>query len=120
MYFLYWGTHPKVMHERILRLGDVLELPERPEVYLAAKKSDFSDNLIAKINVKNIHWVNSSAEIPSTKKDLEIKLNSSFWDKILGKTHVPTKMRSKHARPWPVDFLLVLKLSEKGFGFKHS
>lgn len=114
----YWGTHPTVMHERILRLGDVLELPRREEVFIVANPNDFSEKLLSKINVEKVHWVSSASEVAANKKKLCVKLEFSFFDKVFKRTEVPLKMRSKSARPWSKELLLVLKLSEKGFGFK--
>lgn len=114
----YWGTHPKVMHERILRLGDVLELPRREEVFIVANPNDFSKQFLSKLNVEKIHWVNSAAAVPEDKKKLCVKLEYNLLDKLFKRTEVPLKMRSKSARPWSKELLLVLKLSEKGFGFK--
>lgn len=114
----YWGTHPQVMHERILRLGDVLELPPREEVYIVGNPKEITPHFLSRLNVAQIHWVDSMGKVPSDKKKLAVKLHATLMDKLLGKTHVPEKMRSKHAKPWPIEFLLLLKLSEKGFGFK--
>lgn len=114
----FWGTHPNVMHERIVRLGDVLSIPKREEVYIVGNKSDFQTETVEKINVDKVHWVKSTSEVPNEKKKLCVKLHTSFFDKILKRSFVPLKMHSKHARPWSKELLLILKLSEKGFGFK--
>ncbi|MBF0297315.1 MAG: hypothetical protein HQK51_01260 [Oligoflexia bacterium] len=121
----YLGTHPKVMKDRILRLGDQWEHPQRDLVYIVAERSLFSESLIEKINVKNIYFYKSKKELKNAigikiPKNKTIIFEPNWLDKFIYKDNIPSSMRSKLARPWSNDFILTLKLSQKGIALKSN
>jgi hypothetical protein len=115
---LYYGTHPKWMKDRILRMGDIWCLPELEKVYLIGEKSNYSESVLNSINSKQVIWIHNKKEAITTDKSKIVNLKIGFLDKIFKRSHVPSKMKSKIARNWSNDFVFILKLSEKEIGFK--
>lgn len=111
---LFFGNHPAIMKDRILRLNDIWSLPKKAEIYIVANPSQFSDKFVGKINVEKIHWVNNPSEIPSNLKNEAIYFDSKYSSK----TNVPCKMLSNFAKEWQDEFRLTLMLSEKNVGLK--
>jgi hypothetical protein len=111
---LYFGTHPKVMKNRIERMKDIWQLDEKNEITIVGNPEKYSTELIAKIAAKKINWVDSS------KDPQAVLTRPTVFDRLFKRTNVPGKMKSKHAKNWSNDFLLTLQLSEKGIGLKSS
>lgn len=114
----YYGTHPLVMKERILRMGDTWELPIIDEIFLVGKKEDYSEKILKSVAAKKIHWMVDESRVKPGMKVVD--LNPGFLKKLLGYSQVPTKMKSKHAHPWSKDFRFILQLSEKDIGFTRD
>lgn len=115
---LFFADHPQVMKERILKMGDIWQLPLTEEVYIEGDSEDYSKKMVDAIHAKKIYWVKSINDIPKDKRHLYVKMNLSLVDKLLKRSFVCKKMKSKKARDWSKDFLLTLKLSEKNIGLK--
>ncbi len=115
---LYFGTHPAVMKERILRMSDIWELEKVDHVYIVGNKENYSPALIARINADKVSWCLSQSEVPGTHKSKMIITEPGFIDCLLKKSRTPMKMKSKHAQPWTRDFRFILQASEKKIGFK--
>jgi hypothetical protein len=109
---LYFGTHPKVMKNRIERMKDIWQLGEKNEITIVGNPEKYSTKLISQIAAKKINWVDSS------KDPNAVLTRPTFFDRLLKRTNVPEKMKSKHAKIWSNDFLLTLQLSEKRIGLK--
>ena len=106
------------MKERIKRMNELWHKNEVSEIYILGKIEEFNPNIIKNINVKKINWIHNILDAPKEKRKDVIIINPTFFQKFVYPTIIPQKMRSKIARPWTKDFLLVLKLSEKGISFK--
>lgn len=111
---LYFGTHPLVMKERVLRMKDIWTLEEKPEITIVGNPEKYSPELVKKIAAKKINWVLSSNDPGAVHTEL------TLMNRFLKRTRVPVKMKSKHANKWSNDFRLTLQLSEKGVGFRES
>ena len=109
---LYFGTHPQVMKERILRMKDIWMLEEKPEITIVGNPEKYSPELIKKIAAKKINWVSSAHDSAA------VYTERSLINQFLKRTCIPAKMKSKHAQNWSQDFLLILQLSEKGVGLR--
>ncbi|TNF02270.1 MAG: hypothetical protein EP326_03400 [Deltaproteobacteria bacterium] len=115
---VYWGKHPEVMKERILRMGDVWQLETVESAWIVGASEDYSEVFKRKIAAKEVHWVKNLSDVPRKERDRAVIINHNFINKFTRPSKVPTKMRSKLALEWSPEFYLVLKLSEKGIGFK--
>lgn len=118
---LYFGTHPNVMKERILRMNDIWELPEKEIVYIVGNREKYSSAITSAIAAKKILWCKSIGEVPAAEKNNMIIAEPSVLDYFLKRSTTPKKMKSKLAENWTSDFRFILQVSEKGIGFKaHS
>jgi hypothetical protein len=119
---LYFGTHPLVMKERILRMGDIWELPVLEEIFLVGKKTDYSEKVLKSVAAKKIHWMYDESRVKPGMKvvDLHPGFLKRLLEKFLGLTSVPWKMKSKHAHEWTNDFRFILQLSQKEIGFTRD
>lgn len=115
---LYLGTHPKIMHERIERLGENWTYADVDEVYIIGKKSRFSEKLIERICAKKIIWVSSLKQVPFNKRMRAVITEPTKWDYFLKRTKIHEKMDSLLADNWNADFRLILQLSEKNVGIR--
>jgi hypothetical protein len=115
---LYFGTHPQVMKERILRMHDVWELESVPHVYIVGNPKKYSQKLISQIKADKIYWCESINEVPSADRNRMVVTSPNFLDYFLKRSSTPQKMKSKLARPWSIDFQFILQLSDKKIGFK--
>lgn len=115
---LYFGTHPQVMKERILRMGDVWELPIKDEIFLVGNKQDYSEKILKAVAAKKIHWMLNESRVKPGM--IVVDLHPGFLKKLLGYSIVPKKMKSKHAHEWSRDFRFILQLSEKDIGFTRD
>lgn len=111
-------NHPSAMKGRIESMGENFNLPEKETLYIVGNKESFSNDIIQKINAKNIFWVNQLSEVPSEHKKSAVILNPNFWQRIFYPSQVPPSMESPLARKWDKETFLLLKLSEKGVSFK--
>ena len=118
---LYFGTHPPEMKERILRMGDVWELPEKNEIAIVGNKEKYSAKLLSNINAKKIHWYESLKDVPNEFKNEAIILEPNFFERVFkNKKKCLTKMDSPLAQEWTPDFKLVMALSSYKVGFKSG
>jgi hypothetical protein len=112
----FWGSHPAVMQERILRLGDQWESEPVELVEIVGDEKlcdpDFSKRVIA----AQVRWIKSAKE--RTKGSCLVFLTPSWWDRLRYPSNVPLAMRSKLATPWSLETVLTLRLSEQGIGVK--
>lgn len=109
----YWGPQPKWMKERMIRLGEEWSKPQKDEVYILGDSEFFHQTTKSKIYAMNTFWVTNLSEVPSEKRAEAIITMPTLWQRIRYPSTVPLKMRSPLARPWTMDFILTLKLSEK-------
>lgn len=118
---LYFGTHPKVMKERILRMNDIWELAPKENVYIVGNSQKYSPEILKSINANKVIWCKSTNDVPNTERRNMVLTEPSVLDLFLKRSTTPKKMKSKHAQNWNSDFRLILQLSEKGVGLKaHS
>lgn len=115
---LFFGNHPKLMKDRILRMNDIWSLEEKEEIYIIGKKENYSSELVSRINAHKINWVKSRFEIPIKFRKSAVVTEPSWLDFLFRKTKVEMKMRSPFAHEWTKDFRLTLQLSEKLIGIK--
>ncbi len=117
----YFGSHPNVMKERILRMNDIFELPEVLEVYIVGNPEKYTKSFLSSIKAKNIYWLSTTKQISKEKLNSSVVvIDQRFLDKFFFKSNVPKKMLSKIAIEWSPDFYLTLKLSEKNIGLKNQ
>ncbi len=114
----YFGTHPPIMKERILRMNDIWELEEKNQIYIVGNPEKYSKKLISQISAKKINWCQSSNLVPEDQKLNMVITEPTWFDRIFKRSSTPNKMYSKLALPWSNDFRLIMQLSEKGIGFK--
>lgn len=113
----YYGPHPKVMKERIEKLGDKFYHDTADEVWIVGNQEKYQD-CETTILANKIHWIKKRSSAPREKRSQAVIMNPSFFDRIFHSSQVPKQPHSKLSRPWNEDFLLTLKLSEKGIGRK--
>ncbi len=111
-------NHPKVMRERIEKMGESFFIPPAKKVYIIGNKEQFCERTIKKINAEEVVWAKDLSEVPKQYKKEAVILEPGFLDRLLKRTIVPDSMESKLARKWDRDTFLLLKLSEKGVSFK--
>jgi len=114
---LYLGSHPKIMKDRIERMGDVFFPDKADHVYILGDKSEFPANVNDKIFSNHVTWCDSLFEVPIAQRKYAILLKANWFQKLMYRSKVPKKMRSKLALPWSNETVLMLKLSEKGVGY---
>lgn len=110
----YFGPQPKWMKERIEKMGEIWLTSKKEEVYIVGDPEFFSSQVKNAIYGKDIFWVSKIAEVPKEKRSEMIVVFPNLIEKIFYKSKVPEKMRSPLALSWNMDFILTLKLSEKG------
>ena len=115
---LYFGTHPKVMKERILRMNDIWELPEKEAVYIVGNLEKYSAEIVSAIAAKKVIWCQSISEVPTSEKTNMIMTEPSILDYFLQRSTTPKKMKSKLAKNWNINFRFILQISQKGVGFR--
>lgn len=116
---LYFGTHPCVMKERILRMNDIWELKEKDKVYIVGNPSKYSPEIISSIAARQVIWCKSKKEVPLDERNEMVITEPSVFDFFLKRSLTPKKMKSKKAQDWTPDFRFILQVSEKKIGFKH-
>ena len=116
----YFGTHPSVMKERILRMGDIWQLEDRDEVYIVGNSELYSSKIKESIAAKKVTWCKNAGEVPKHKRSEMVLTSPSMIDYFFRLTSVPKKMKAKSARPWNRDFRFILQVSEKRIGFRSS
>jgi len=109
---LYWGSHPEIMKERVLRMGDIWQLDPVDNLYIIGSQNDLPLKFVEQIVAKKIHFVRSRGEVPKNRRDSIWSLESSWKDRLLPSQRIPTQMRSKLARRWPQETILMLQLSK--------
>ncbi|MFW5887248.1 MAG: hypothetical protein ACOCUH_00460 [Bacteriovoracia bacterium] len=116
---LFFGNHPALMKDRIIRLGDLWSLPTRDIVYIVDPQDEISESFSQKVNAKEVVKVNSLSKVPCKyRRNNTVIIKPSWWQKIFYPSTVPEKMESKLALAWPLEFVVILKLSEKNIGLK--
>jgi hypothetical protein len=99
----WFGAHPKVMFERIKKMGDVLNLEERSRVSIVDSEGLLSDDFLKRINAKEVVIVKSQ-----DKNSLSI--DKTLFEKV-GLIKSPIrKMDSKIAREWDIETQMSLEL----------
>lgn len=117
---LYFGTHPKVMKDRVLRMDDIWELPQVPEVAIVGNPNKYKKHLIDSIKADKVSWYESISQVPShLRKNMTIA-EPSFMDYFLRRAKAPVKMKSKLAKEWNDSFKLIMQLSSHKIGFRHD
>ncbi len=114
----FFGNHPSLMRERVLRLGDIWEAPKVLAAHIVGNKEDYPQEFLDRINAREVYWHQSFSNVPRLARKHTVIADPSIWHKVFHPSHVPSKMRSKLARPWDRPTVLMLKLSEKGIGLK--
>lgn len=115
---LFFGTHPSVMKERILRMNDIWELEGQERIFIVGNPKKYSSSLIAGIKANKVIWCQSVSDVPMAEREKMIVTNPSLLDSFLKRSTIPKKMKSKLARSWSEDFRFILQVSEKRVGFK--
>lgn len=116
----FFGTHPKVMKERILRMNDIWELPVVDEVAIVGNPEKYSSDLLKTIGAKKVSWFKSTSEVPSSLKSKMVLTNPSILDYFLKRAQPNLKMKSKHAQAWSDDFKFIMQVSSRKIGFRHD
>lgn len=112
----FWSSHPKVMHERIRRLGEEPVARELEKVFILGKKEEVPAFHEDNVRAKEVTWVSS---VPRLRGDDEkvVYLGENWLNKLRFGEKTPQQMRSKLARPWSKEFQFVLRLSAQGIGY---
>lgn len=110
----YLGSHPLIMRRRVENWGGVWDRLEVSKVYILGEPRDFKPEFLEKIKAKKILWVGNIVEIPAEDRPKAIIIKPTTFQKIFRSSKVPLKMKSPEAHEWSKEFLLTLKLSEKG------
>ncbi|MBC7427446.1 MAG: hypothetical protein H7336_02470 [Bacteriovorax sp.] len=116
----YYGTHPLVMKNRIIRMNDIWELPMAPAVAIVGNPKKYSPKLLKHIAAVEVKWFASLGEVPEALKETTVLTEPTILDYFLKRAVPNLKMRSKHALPWNDDFKLIMQLSSKQIGFHHD
>ena len=116
----YFGTHPKVMHDRILRMNDIWELPIVPVVAIVGNPEKYSALLLKHIGAKEVKWFDSVSQVPANLRAHMVLTAPTILDYFLKRAVPNLKMRSRHALPWNDDFKLIMQLSSRKVGFFHD
>lgn len=114
----YFGSHPSVMKERILRMNDIWQLDEKKIVYIVGNPEKYSPHIRSSIAAEKVIWCKNTNEVPSVEKKNMIIAEPTILDQFLKRSTTPKKMKSKHGLEWSADFRFILQVSEKGVGFK--
>lgn len=117
---LFFGTHPLVMKERILRMNDIWELAEVDAVAIVGNAQKFNPKVISSIKAKKVIWYDSVKEVPRELKNTMVIAEPRILDYLFGRVKSPVRMKSKLARDWSPDFKLIMQLSSRQIGFKHD
>lgn len=107
----FYGTHPKVMKERMDRLGGIFSKKNQDAVAIFSKDK-VSAEFKSLVKAEKV-FINENPE-----NCLKVNLDYSKIDNFLGKTKVPKGMFSKLAIPWEKEFYWKMKLYEHGIGTK--
>ena len=94
----FYGSHPKVMKNRIQRFNDILSLPEKDQISIFDPRGIVDDELKSRIKAKNVHIARN--QCPKGAITLEKKGLLAFLSTSTPSPRIPTGMRSPLARPW--------------------
>lgn len=113
----YLGPHPTFMKERIIaaEANATTTLGATP-LYIIGDPED--EALVKRLGDKNLIWKSKLEDLSDLPRDQVVLLRDfSLLDKLKSffGYAFPKKMARKDARPWTREFLLILKLSEKGY-----
>jgi hypothetical protein len=117
---LFFGTHPIVMKERILRMNDIWELPKLPEVAIVGNPEKYSPGLLQTIGAEKVLWFATFGAVPKRLSHLTVLTSPTVLDYFLKRAVPNLKMRSKHAKPWSDDFRFIMQVSSRRIGFRHD
>lgn len=117
---LYFGTHPLVMKERIIKMNDIWELPVAEEVVIVGNPQKYPERLIQSIAARKVTWFKSYSDVPAALKNRAIITDPGIVDVLFGRAKKFDKMKSKLARPWSDSFRLIMQISSKNLGFRHD
>jgi hypothetical protein len=120
----YWGPHPEIMRERILRLEqDVRQKIIPPAIAIIDRQRAIDAKFCARIEASSVQLVARFEDIDQSKNPLifysapspfgdYLKLwRPSHLKGLLRYARVPHAMYSPLARPWSPEFHLLLQLS---------
>jgi len=110
----YLGAHPLLMKRRVVNWGGIWDRLEAAKVYILGEPRDFRAEFIEKIKAKKVIWAGNIVEIPAEDRPRAIIVKPTIFQKVFRSSKVPRKMKSNEAHEWPIEFILTLKLSEKG------
>lgn len=112
----YLGEHPVLMKRRVENWGGVWDRLEVAKVYILGEPREYRPEFIEKIKAKKIIWAGNIVEIPAEDRPKAVILKPTLFQKVFRGSQVPKKMKSSEAHEWNSEFILTLKLSEKGVG----
>lgn len=110
----YLGPHPLIMKRRIENWGGIWDRLEVAKVYILGEPRDYCENFLKKIKAKKVLWSGNIVEIPAEDRPKAIIIKPTVFQKLFRASRIPSKMRSAGAHEWTNEFILTLKLSEKG------
>lgn len=116
---LFYGNHPLVMKERILRLGGQWELDAVEEVTIVGHRDHYSPRLIGQIKARNINWLNHHSQLTKNHKNV-VKMNPSILDYLFKRETKNIQMQSKHFKGWNPDMNLIMRISSHKIGFTRE
>ncbi|MBY0414366.1 MAG: hypothetical protein K2Q18_09380 [Bdellovibrionales bacterium] len=116
----FFGTHPLIMKERILRMNDIWELPQVDEIAIVGSAEKYSPEIIRSINAKKVSWFKKLSEVPKNLREKMIITEPTVIDYFFKRATPGLKMKSKHAIPWNDNFKLIMQLSSRKVGFRHD
>lgn len=110
----YLASHPPLMKRRVENWGGAWDRLEVAKVYILGEPRDFRAEFIEKIKAKKVIWAGNIVEIPAEDRPKAIIIKPTIFQKVFRSSKVPKKMSTKGAHDWTLEFILTLKLSEKG------
>ncbi|MBK26489.1 MAG: hypothetical protein CME70_20990 [Halobacteriovorax sp.] len=110
----YLGPQPPIMKRRIENWGGVWDRLTVAKVYILGEPRDYKAEFIERIKAKKIIWAGNIVEIPAEDRTKAVIVEPTLFQKIFRPSFVPKKSKAKNAHTWDKEFMLILKLSEKG------
>lgn len=104
----YLGVHPKWIQERQNQNRAAVS-----ECWIVGSHPGLKA-MLPRIGAKKVNLVNEIADVPKQNRKQAVILFPKWWERLLYPTKVPSAMLWPNSRPWPFEFWLILKLSEKG------
>jgi hypothetical protein len=110
--YMFFGSHPKVMQERLARFKfSHIKTPPSKKLYLVSDR-EIAENILQRINVEEVEVVKELRDVPKQMRKWVVDLTDRSKSKV--KKHLD----QRGAPDFPLETLLILRISEKGYSYK--